>query len=634
MTHRPKPGLTRRTALKLAAGAAALPLVPGAAFAGERRHGLSIFGDLGKPADFASFDYINVNAPKGGRISMLAPNWGYNQNPQTFNTLNGYVTKGDAAPRQELTLDSLMVGAADEPDSIYGLVAESVSVSDDRLEYTFFLRDGPRFHDGSPLSAEDVVWSITTLKKKGHPDLRLSLADVDSAEAPDARTVVVRFSNKASAQLPLSVAGLPIFSKAWWADKDFEASTLTPVLVSGPYKVGRFETGLFIEYERVRDYWAADLPVRRGHFNFDVIRIDFFRDRQIGFEAFKKGDITLREESTSKTWETGYKFPAVADRRVVKEEISAEKQPKAQAWFFNTRREKFADRRTREAIGLAFDFEWVNKSLFFEAYHRSASFFQTSLYQAEGPPDPAELALLEPLRGEIPDTAFGEAVSPVTSDGSGRDRSMLRRAVKLLSQAGWVRKNSSLVNDKGEALTIEFLINAPVFERVLGKFVESLKSIGIAATIRLVDPAQFQSRLNDFDFDIVGRAYSLSATPFEAARNFFHSSSAETPGGANIAGINSPAVDRLVEAVLAAKDRDSHRTALRALDRVVRAEHYTIPNWFSPHHRMALWDQYSWPGTKPDYGFSPEVKKPDYGFSPEVWWWYDAAKAKRIGKAE
>jgi microcin C transport system substrate-binding protein len=616
-------GLSRRTALKLAAGAAAMPLIPGATFAAERRHGLSIFGDLGKPADFASFDYVNVNAPKGGRVSMLAPNWGFNQNPQTFNTLNGYVTKGDAAPRQGLTLDSLMAGAADEPDSIYGLVADSVAVSDDRLEYTFFLREGLRFHDVSPLTAEAVVWSIDTPKEKGHPDLRLSLKDVDNAQAPDERTVIVRFTDKASAQLPLSVAGLPIFSKAWWADKDFEASTLTPVLGSGPYKVGRFETGLFIEYERVPDYWGADLPVNRGHYNFDVIRIDFFRERQAGFEAFKKGDITLREEFTSKTWATGYDFPAVADGRVVQTLFPAEAVPRAQAWFFNTRRDKFADRRTREAIGLAFDFEWVNQNLFFGAYQRSASFFQTSVYQADGPPDAAELALLEPLRGQVPDAVFGEAVTPTPSDGSGRDRTKLRRAVKLLAEAGWTRKGRGLVNDKGEPLTIEFLTNAPIFERVLGKFVESLKAIGVDANIRLVDPAQFQSRLTGFDFDIVGRAYSLSATPFEAARNFFHSSSAEMSGGANIAGIRSPAVDTLVTAVLAAKGRDSHRAALRALDRVTRAEHYTIPNWFSPHHRMAFWDQYSWPETKPDYGFSPEV-----------WWWYDAEKAKRIGKVE
>ena len=623
MICRQKTGLSRRTTLKLAASAAAAPLFPGTSFAAERRHGLSIFGDLGKPADFPHFDYVNVNAPKGGRVSMLAPNWGYNQNPQTFNTLNGYVTKGDAAPRQGLTLDSLMAGAADEPDSIYGLVAEFVTVSDDRLEYTFFLRDEPRFHDGSLLTAEDVVWSLTTLKEKGHPDLRLSLADVESAQAHDARTVVVRFTEKASAQLPLSVAGLPIFSKAWWAGKDFEASTLTPVLGSGPYRVGRFETGLFIEYERVPEYWGADLPVRRGHFNFDVIRIDFFRDRQAGFEAFKKGDITLREEFTSKTWATGYDFPAVADGRVIQKLFPAETVPRMQAWFFNTRRGKFSDASTREAIGLAFDFEWVNQNLFFGAYQRSASFFQTSPYQAEASPGPAELALLEPLRGQIPDAVFGEAVTPTPSDGSGRDRSKLRRAVKLLSDAGWIRKDGSLVDAKGEPLAVEFLTNAPIFERVLGKFAESLKSIGVAASIRLVDPAQFQSRLTGFDFDIVGRAYSLSATPFEAARNFFHSSSAGTPGGANLAGINSPAFDRLVEAVLAAKDRDSHRAALRALDRVVRAEHYTIPNWFSPHHRMAFWDQYSWPETKPDYGFSPEA-----------WWWYDPEKAKRIGKTE
>jgi microcin C transport system substrate-binding protein len=614
--------ISRRTALKLSGAAACAPLLPDAALAQERRHGMSIFGDLKYAPDFDHFDYVNPEAPKGGRMILTAPNWYFNQNPNTFNTLNGFVTRGDAAPRPELTFDSLMAGAADEPNSLYGLVAESVSISDDGHQYTFHLREGPRFHDGSALTAADVVWSIETLKAKGHPDMRITLQDVESAEAPDERTVVVRFAEKASVELPLTVAGLPIFSQTFFGDRDFEASTMTPILGSGPYKVGNLSAGRFIEYERVPDYWGADLPVNRGFSNFEVIRLEFYREREAAFEAFKKGAITLREEFTSKTWATEYNFPAIEDGRVVKREFPDEDRPSLQAWFFNTRRPKFADPRTRKAIGLAFDFEWVNKNLFYNSYIRSSSYFEGSPYQAKGMPSEAELALLEPLRGQIPDAAFGEAVSPTPSDGSGRDREKLREALGLLTDAGWKRDGTVLRNDGGEPLTVEFLIFAQVFERVLGKYVESLKSIGVDASIRLVDSAQFESRMIDFDFDIVGRAWTLSATPIEGVRNFFDSSTADTPGSVNLPGIRSPAIDTLVNKVLAAKDSETHRTVLLALDRVLRASYYTVPNWTSPVHRMAFWDMFAWPEIKPAYAFPYEST-----------WWFDAAKAAKVGKA-
>ncbi len=615
-------GISRRTALKLSGAAACAPLLPLRAFAQQRRYGMSIFGDLKYPPDFDHFGYVNPDAPKGGKMIMTAPNWYFNQNPNTFNTLNGFVTRGDAAPRPELAFDSLMASAADEPSSMYGLVADAVSISDDGHEYTFHMREGPRFHDGSPLTAEDVVWSIETLKAKGHPDMRLTLQDVESAEAPDERTVVARFTEHASVELPLTVAGLPIFSKAFFADRDFEASTMTPILGSGPYKVGDLSAGRYIEYNRVPDYWGTDLPVNRGFGNFDVIRLEFFRERQAAFEAFKKGAITLREEFTSKTWATEYDFPAITDGRVIKMEFPDEARPSLQAWFFNTRRDKFADPRTRQAIGLAFDFEWVNKNLFYNSYVRSSSYFEGSPYQAKGLPSEAELALLEPLRGKIPDAAFGEAVSPPHSDGSGRDREKLREALRLLTEAGWKRDGAALRNEAGEALTVEFLIFAQVFERVLGKYVESLKSIGVDASIRLVNSAQFESRLTDFDFDVIGRAWTLSATPMEGVRSFFHSSSADTPGSLNMPGIRSPAIDSLVDKVLNAKDSETHRTVLLALDRILRASYYTVPNWTSPVHRVAFWDMFVWPEIKPDYAFPYETT-----------WWVDAAKAAKIGKA-
>ena len=616
--------ISRRTALKLAGAAAAAPILPYRAFAQESqaRHGMSLFGDLKYPPDFAAFDYVNVNAPKGGRLVMSAPTWYFNQNPQTFNTLNGYVTRGDAAPRVELTFDSLMASAGDEPNSSYGLVAESVVISDDRREYTFRLRESARFHDGSPLTAEDAAWSIETLKAKGNPDLRLPLRDVESATAPDSKTVVVRFGANASLDLPLTVGNLPIFSKTFFGDRDFEASTMTPVLGSSAYKVGDFSAGRYIEYARVPDYWGADLPVNRGSGNFDVIRIEFYREREAQFEAFKKGDITFQEEATAKMWATGYDFPAVTEGRVIKTTFPQEERPKLQAWFFNLRRDKLSDARTREAIALAFDYEWVNQNLFYRLYNRASSPFEGSPYQATGMPSPAELALLEPLRGQIPDAAFGEAVVPPKSDGSGQDREKLRAATKLLADAGWVREGNRLVNSAGDPLSVEFLIEASVFERVLNKYVSSLKLIGIDATIRLIDSTQYTARINDFDFDIVGRAWTLEATPIESVHSFFHSSSAETPGSSNLAGVHSPAVDKLIANVLAARERDTHTSAVRALDRVIRASHYIIPNWTSPEHRVAVWDMFGWPETKPAYAFPFDTT-----------WWFDADKAAKIGKS-
>ncbi|VAW16484.1 Prephenate dehydratase-associated ABC transporter, substrate-binding protein [hydrothermal vent metagenome] len=613
-------GLNRRRLLAGTAALALAPLMPRLAYAAGPKHGLSVFGGLKYGPGFTAFDYVNTEAPKGGRIIITAPNWGYNQNPSTFNTLNGHVNKGDAPPRIEFIYDSLMVQSLDEPNSAYGLVAETVEISESGNAYTFRLRAEARWHDGSAITAEDIAFSLLTLQEKGETSIRLRLKEMASVDIEGAARVTVRFSGKQSLLLPLFVVGLPIFPKAYWEPRDFTASTLERPPGSGPYRIGRFTAGRFIEYDRVKDYWARDLAVTRGHYHFDTVRLEFFRDRTTAFEAFKKGAITVREEFTSKQWATGYDFPAIRQGRVLKVLFPAETRPKLQAWFFNTRRAKFADPRTREAIGLAFDFEWTNKNLFYDSYARANSYFDSSPYAATGSPSAKELALLEPLRGQIPKTVFGEAIIPPVSDGTGRDRRNRAKASKLLKAAGWALKDGRLEDTAGEALEIEFLINAPVFERVLGKFIDALKLLGIKATTRLVDPAQFQRRLLDFDYDIVGRAFSFSPTPIEDLGAFFRSDSRDAPGSNNYAGIADPAIDTLIEAVSRSKDQAELVVAMRALDRVLRAKFYTVPNWTSPNHRMAYWDMFGIP-----------EEKPDYAFPFEVTWWYDAAKARAIG---
>ncbi|MBB5753185.1 ABC transporter substrate-binding protein [Prosthecomicrobium pneumaticum] len=616
-------GPTRRFVLAAGAAALALPAAEPFAWAAGRTglHGLSTFGDLRYPADFSHFAYLNPEAPKGGRINFQPPYWFFNQAPNTFNTLNGFVLRGDAPPRIELLFDTLMASAADEPDSVYGLLAESVAVSEDRNSFTFTLREGPRFHDGTPLTAEDVAFSLMLLKEKGHPNLSQPIREMVSATAPDPKTVVVTLSGKQNRATILTVVGLPVFSKAFYTANDFERATLTPPPGSGPYRVGAVSAGRFIEYERDPDYWGRDLPVNRGSANFDRIRIDFFRERAAAFEAFKKGDITFREEFTSITWARDYNFPAVADGRVKKSLFDAEQRPSFQGLFFNTRRPKFADPRTRQAIALAFDFEWSNKNLFFDAYQRLASYFEKSDFKAEGEPTPAELALLEPYRAELPEAVFGPAYVPPKTDGSGRDRTMLRQASQLLAAAGWTRGGSGLVDASGARLTVEFLIDAEVFVRVLSPYAENLRAIGVDASIRQIDPAQYQARQNDYDFDIVLSAVSLSATPLDGLETLFGSRAADSPGTYNFSGIKEPVVDALIGKVATVGSRDELIAITRSIDRILRARHYWVPAWFQPNHRVAHWDLFGWPAEKPPYAFSPETS-----------WWFDADRAQAAGK--
>lgn len=619
---------TRRQFLALGGAAAAASLMPLPGLAALPRdkplHGLSAFGELRYPPGFERFDYGNPDAPKGGTFNFQPPNWAFNQSPQSFDTLNAFVLRGTGPLRAELAHDSLMVRALDEPDAVYGLLAESVAISPDGNRFTFRLRPAARWHDGTPITADDLVATYALFRTgEAHPSLSQPLNELVETIAENDRTFTLVYSGKQSDRAILNAVTYPFLQKAHFERHPFDGSQMIAPAGSGPYAVSRFEPGVFIEYERVKDYWAAEVPVNRGFNHFDRIRIDYYRERQSAFEAFKKGSTTYREEFTSKVWATEYDFPALNEGKIVKRTFPREKYAAMQAWAVNLRRERFADRRVREAIAACFDFEWTREILFYGAYERSQSPFEGSDFVATGLPGADELALLEPWRGRIPDAAFGEAVVQPVSDGSGRDRALLANAVRLLRDAGWRNNGGLLVNDKGKTLTLEMMVRDEVFVRVNQPFVENMRAIGIDATIRLVDPSQFEARLRDFDFDMVGNARSLGATPTgESLELLFSSRVAQTAGSDNLPGTADPAIDHLIALAGEAKDRDGYTVVMRALDRVLRARRDWIPNWHAANHRVAYWDM---------FGFSET--KPDYGFPVERLWWYDEDKARAIGRA-
>jgi len=616
---------TRRDALVIGAGAlaGAVAFRPAAAVPEETEcHGMSGFGDLKYPSDFKQFDYVDPNAPKGGTFSQIGPNRQYNQNFLTFNSLNSYILKGDAAQGMQLTFATLMASAADEPDSLYGLAARAVRISADGLTYRFLLRPQARFHDGTRLTAHDVAFSLATLKDKGHPIILQFLRDFAGAEATDDATVVVRFADKRARDVPLFVAGLPIFSRAYYSKRPFDESTLDVPLGSGPYKVGRFEAGRYIEYERVKDWWGSELPVSRGQNNFDNVRFEYYRDRDVAFEGFTGKNYLFREEFTSRIWATRYDFPAIRDGRVKRDVLPDDTPSGAQGWFINTRREKFKNPKLREALIYAFDFEWTNKTIMYGSYERTHSVFQNSDMMANGKPSPEELALLEPFRGKVPDEVFGDPFLPPVSDGSGQDRTLLRKATQLLQDAGFIIKDGKRVGPKGERISVEFLIDEPSFQPHHMPFIKNLGTIGIEATLRVVDPVQFRARVDDFDFDLTIQRFGFSTIPGDSLRSYFSSQSATLKGSQNTAGIADPAIDALIEKIIAAETRPALVTACQALDRVIRAGRYWIPHWYKASHWIAYWDMFGRPATKPRYARGV----------PETWW-YDRDKAAKLERA-
>ena len=572
-------------------------------------HGISTFGELRYSADFPHLDYVNPDAPKGGEISV----WGFG----SFDSMHPYTTKGRAGQLSSMFFESLLEGTADEADAVYGLVAESLEYPEDRRHVIFNMRPEARFSDGSTLTAEDVVFSYEILRDKGLPSFRAVIQkQIETAEILGPHRVKFTFKDGVPTRdLPQTVGGLPIFSKAWYESTgaDFEESTLTPGLGSGPYVLDSLDVGQQIIYRRNPDYWGKDLPINRGRHNFDRIRIEYFADYNSAFEGFKAGTYTFRNEASSKIWATGYDFPAIDKGWAVKDTPPDGTLASGQSFIFNLRREKFQDIRVREAIGLMFNFEWSNKTLFYGIYARINSFWENSHLKASGTPGEGELALLRPIADTLPAGVLdSEAVMAPTSSERQLDRRNLRRASALLDDAGWqVGDDGMRRNAGGETLKVEILNDSQAFDRVINPYVENLRALGVDAVHTRIDNAQMTERERNFDFDMVTGNFRTSLTPGAELEQYFGSESA-TFSIFNLAGYGSAAADRLIETVKAAETRDALDDAIRALDRVLRAETFWVPQWFRNMHTVAYYDMYRYPDTLPPYALGTL----DF-------WWFD-----------
>lgn len=574
-------------------------------------HGLTLGEELKYGPEFERLDYVNPDAPKGGRIKLHATG--------SFDSFNPFIIKGDAAGSVALTFETLMDSPTDEISAEYGLIAKSVEVPDDLSYVVYNLRPEARFHDGEPITADDVVFSFNTFKEHGRPFYRFYYANIAKAEALGPHKVKFHFTGPPNRELPQITGQLYVLPEHYWKKRDFTKTTLEPPLGSGPYRIARFEPGRYIEYERVKAYWGADLPLNAGRNNFDVVRYDFYRDQTVALEAFKAQQYDFRAENSAKDWATGYDFPAAEQGLVVRDEVPHSRPTGMQAFAFNLRRDKFQNRNLREALAYAFDFEWSNKNLFYGQYTRTKSYFSNSDLAARQPPSPEELALLEPFRGEVPDEVFTTVYEPPETDGSGNIRDNLRKALQLLNGAGYRFENRRLIDpDSGRPVTIEFLLVSPAFERVVSPYVRNLRRLGIQGSIRTVDPAQYQNRVRDFEFDAIVASFPQSESPGNEQRDFWSSEAAERPGSRNVIGIKNEVVDALVEKIVAARDRKSLVTATQALDRVLLWHHYVVPQWHVRYDRIAYWEKFGRPKKSPKYGV-------DF-FS----WWIDPGKERAL----
>ncbi len=615
----------RRAARSLTLAFACLTAVPAMAQTqGEtpetiRAHGVATFGELKYGPDFAHLDYVNPDAPKGGEISI----WGFG----SFDSMNPYTTKGRAAGLASIFFESLLTGTADEIGTAYCLLCESIAYPADRSEVVFTLHENARFSDGTPVLAEDVVFSYEILREKALPSFRAQLAQkVAEAEALDDRRVRFVFHEDAPKRdVILDVGALPVFSKDHYEanDRDFEESSLEPLVGSGPYVLGEMDIGQTVIYERDPDYWGADLPINRGRNNFDRIRLEYYADYNAAFEGFKGGSYTFRVEASSKLWATGYDFPAVENGYVIKEELPDGNKASGQAWLFNLRREQFQDPRVREAIGMMFNFNWSNETLFYGLYDRVDSFWENSYLEPEGPPSEAEVEILRPL---VEDGLLDAAIltePPYSLPESGPrqlDRGNLRRASALLEDAGWIVGDDGLRRKDGEVLSVEFLNDSQTFDRVINPFVENLKRLGVDASHVRIDNAQATARERppQYDFDIVTGNLPTSYIPGTELRQFFGSETANT-STFNKMGLADPAVDRLIEVVLAAETEAEMIPAIKALDRVLRSMKFWVPQWYKATHTVAYYDMYRHPENLPPYALG----QLDF-------WWYDADRAAEL----
>ena len=627
--------LTRRSVLRSTAAALAAPALgalgagslPGTAAAQENqkarqwKHGLSLFGEPRYPADFKHFDYVNPSAPQGGVVRQIA--FG------TFDNFNQVVSgvKGSLALGTELFTETLMAAALDEVSTEYGLLAEAVSYPDDRSSVIYRLRANARWHDGQPVTPEDVVFSFDTFKQNS-PQLGAYYRHVTKAEKTGEREVTFIFDGPGNRELPQIVGQLPVLPKHWWqgTDKsgrkrDVAATTLEPALGSGPYRLKDFVAGHTIVYEKVADYWGKDLNLNIGANNFAQIRYEYFRDSTVALEAFKGDQVDWRTENSAKNWATAYDFPAVREKKVVLEEFPIRNYGVMQAFGFNIRRDKFKDPRVRRAFNFAFDFEEMNRTIFFGQYKRISSYFEGTELASSGIPQGKELEVLQSMRDKVPADLFSKPYTNPVGGSQQANRNNLREALSAFREAGYEIKNTKLVNVKtGEPFSVEFLAEDPATERYVLFYKPSLQRVGMTVNVRVVDAAQYENRLRQWDFDVITASWGESLSPGNEQRGFWSSQAADQPGSRNLVGIKNPAVDALIERVIFAKDRDELVAAAKALDRVLLWNFYVVPQWAYGKQRSARWDRFGRPATLPKYGLSA---------FPAIWWW-DADKAAKV----
>ena len=610
--------MQRRHLLASAAGLGVASLLPRPAWAQPaatplRTHALSLLGEPSLPADFTHWPWVNPSAPKGGEIVLTGLG--------SFDSFNGFVLRGTPAVGLGNIYDTLLKESADEASTEYCHLAGVIELPADRMGVTFEIREQARWHDGRPVTAEDVAWTFNTLRQHGRPHFRAYYGDVASVTAEGPRRVTFRFSTNENRELALIIGQLPVLPKHWWEGKDFARPILEPPLGSGPYRIERFEAGRGITYRRVEDYWGRDLPTAKGTANFDRMRYEYFRDTTVALEAFKAGQIDFRTENIAKEWATAYDFPAVRRGLVKRDEIRHQLPTGMQAFVVNMRRPMFQDARVRRALNEVFDFEWMNQNLFYGSYARTRSFFSNSELASSGLPTGDELAVLERVRGRVPAEVFTEEWKPPVTDGSGNNREGARRALDLLRQAGWTVRDRRLVNAQGAPFEFEILLNGPSFERVALPYVQWLERLGMKPRVRTVDPAQYQVRMDAFDYDMTVDVIPQSLSPGNEQRDFFTCEKSKQNGSQNIAGFCDPVIDEMVEWIVNAPDRQALVARTRALDRVLLWSHYVIPHWHIQTFRIAWWDKLGRPERNPKYTLALDS------------WWVDPARERALEQA-
>ena len=571
------------------------------------QHGIAMHGAVKYPADFEHLDFVNPDAPKGGTLEQHVVG--------SFDSLNPFIVKGSPAAgmsfmRSGLVYESLMQNAWDEPFSLYGIIAESIELPEDRSWVAFNLRPEAKWHDGKPITAEDVKWTFDTLLEHGTPFFKAYWGDVKEVTVESERRVKFDFSVAGNAELPLIIAEMSVLPKHFWEGKDFSQSSLEKPLGSGPYKVGKVDTGRSIEYVRAENWWGKDLPFWKGQYNFDRLVYDYYRDPNIALEAFFAGEYDVREENTAKLWDSAYNAPPVLDGRIIKEEIENGRPAGMQAFIMNIRRPVFSDIEVRKALAYAFDFEWSNKQFASGSYTRTDSYFENSDLASGGLPEGQELEILEKYRGQIPDEVFTETYLPPKTDGSGNPRANLRKAAQMLDAAGWTLGEDGIRSKDGQRLSFEIIDTNPVFERWVLPFTQNLKRLGVEANFRIVDPAQYQNRIVEYDFDMTVGSFGQSSSPGNEQRDFWGSEKADIPGTRNYIGIKDTVVDEMIEGIIQAESRENLVAKTRAMDRVLLAGHYVIPMWHYPKWRIAYWNKLE----------RPENLSPISPLIANTWW--------------